>query len=187
VTFFGNERMGPEGGRSGRQPALVTAAVALLALAVLALNAPALLGPYGPLGLILVGLPYGAIALAGALAAIGLWRDNPWGRPLALSWAAVTSTWSGISLLATWGPVIASLGSGNLGFNVTILDSYLPVPFLAGAGYVLLALLRASRKVWRVAAGLLLAVLLGIAVAATASQAQPPIGPVPVEPSPVAP
>ena len=178
---------GPSVGRQWRRLALVTAAVALLALGVIALRAPAFVGPYGPLVVILVGLPYGAVGLVGAVAAVGLWRGQTWGRRLALVWAAITTIGSAVSLLVSWIPMVASLGNANISFNLALLDLYLPIPFVVGAGYVLLELLGVSRTVWRVAAGLLVAAVIVIAVTALGEKTGPPIGPAPTAPASVTP
>jgi hypothetical protein len=97
----------------------------------------------------------------------------------------LTGLWAVLGL-TSWGPVLGSLGDPNVEYNVARLDLYLPIPFLAGAGYVLLALLSVPRAIWRVAEVLLIAGVLLIAIAALGSQAkapiEPAIGPAPVQP-----
>jgi hypothetical protein len=166
---------------------LATVAVAALALVVVVLNAPAMLGPYGPLTIILVGMPYAAVGLVGAVAAAGIWRERGWGRPLALIWAAATMIVAAIGLLAGWAPVIESVGDPTVSYNLALPDLYVPIPFLVGAGYVLMALLRVPSRVWLIVGALLVAVVLIVAAVALESPSQPTIDPAPMRPTPSAP
>jgi hypothetical protein len=128
-----------------RRAAAALTVVGFIALSWFAVNVPAMLGPYGPLAIILRG-PYGLIALLALVSAWGLWTGRQWARPLGVVGSLAALAWAGFELIQYWPGPLISLVDPNVSYNWANPEMWIPLPVALGGVAALVALIPTSKR-----------------------------------------
>jgi len=124
---------------------LALTVVGTVALGWFALSLPAMFGPFGPLAIILGG-PYGLIAVLALVSARGLWTGRRWARRLGLVGSLLTIAWAGFDIVQHWPSRLIALGDPNVSYNWALPEIWIPLPIAVGAIIALVALARGDAR-----------------------------------------
>jgi hypothetical protein len=128
-----------------RVAALGLTVVGIVALGWFALAVPAMVGPMGPLVIILRG-PYGLIAILTLVSARGLGTGWRWARLLGLGGSLLALALAGFEIVQYWpGPLIA-LVDPSVWYNWALPEIWIPLPIAVGGIIALVALARGDAR-----------------------------------------